>query len=86
MGAAGLENKGGRLRAWWSPAVLRRRRLKGNRTTDPRDAAALDLGARRLGHAEDFHNLSPSFGLVGVIGSRSGTACENMNHRRRDAR
>ena len=47
---------------------------------------SLDLGARRLGHAEDFQNLSPSFGLVGVIGSRSGTACENMNHRRRDAR
>ena len=43
---------------------------------------SLDLGARRLGHAEDFQNLSPSFGLVGVIGSRLGAACENKNHRR----
>ena len=78
MGRAGLENKGGRLRAGWSPAMLRRRRLS-NRTTDPHgDAAALDLGARRLGHAEDLQNLSPA--LMRTACSAARTPATGRSH------
>src|SRR5262245_1673543 len=58
--------------------MLRRRRLS-NRTTDPHgDAAALDLGARRLGHAEDFQNLSPA--LMRTACSAARTPATGRSH------